>query len=103
VVRADAALQILPRYRIDDETARSRTGLNLNIWATVQAFQRFVIEPSLRYTSLQCDDNACLYGGYIGRARTSVQITRAWSTRVVKQYNHFSGTFVLEPLMAHQI
>ena len=38
------------------------------------------------------------------RSRTGRNLNMGiWSTRVVKQYNHFSGTFVLDPLMAYQI
>ncbi|PEN13634.1 hypothetical protein CRI94_10030 [Longibacter salinarum] len=87
-------------YRTDmPETGRI---FNASIWATFQPIQRLVIQPNLRFASMR-DGDDFFYRGYIGRAKTSVQITRSLSTRLVTQYNHFDGSFVVEPLVSYEI
>jgi len=47
--------------------------------------------------------DSSFFSGYILRNKTSLQLTRELSVRLITQYNHFSGRVDVEPLVAYQI
>lgn len=78
--------------------------LDLGLSATIQPLQRLVVEPSVRYASLRDRETGdFFFTGYVARARASFQFTRAWSLRLVAQYNDFDERFALEPLLAYKL
>lgn len=86
------------------ETPEIGRGLNASLWATLKPMQRLVIQPEVSYATLR--DRATgepFFEGYILRAKTSVQVTRELSARLVTQYNHFSSGVDVEPLVSYQI
>lgn len=89
-------------YRSDTpEPGRRRS---FSAWATLKPLQRFVIEPSFRYSELRdLETGDAFFSGYILRSKLSFQFTRELSVRLVMQYNDFDEQFDLEPLVAYQI
>jgi hypothetical protein len=67
---------------------------------TPRPVDRFVVEPELRYASLQ-DTRAdtSFLAGYVGRVKTSLQVTRELSLRLLTQYDHFGGSVAADPLV----
>jgi len=76
-----------------------------SVWATVQPTQRLTtLQPRVNYATLRDrETGAAFFEGYILRAKTSVQVTRELSARLITQYNHFSGRVDVEPLGSYQI
>jgi hypothetical protein len=71
--------------------------------ATLNPFQRLVIEPSVNYARLDRLDGEEIYAGYIARTRVNVQYNRELQLRTVVQYNDFSRRLDVEPLVVYQL
>lgn len=89
-------------YRSDEpEKGRQR---NVSAWATIKPIQRIVMQPSFEYSELRAlETDESFFRGYILRTKLSVQFTRELSVRLVTQYNDFSASFDLEPLVQYQV
>ncbi|MEW6411087.1 MAG: DUF5916 domain-containing protein [Candidatus Zixiibacteriota bacterium] len=73
-------------------------------WVDLRPIDRLYIETSYTYVkgnALETDEE--LYEGYIMRSRWSLQLTKALSLRLVGQYNDFSESFDLDPLLTYRI
>ena len=78
--------------------------LNASVWATFKPLQRLVIQPRINYATLRDRETGdAFFEGYILRGKTSVQVTRELSARLITEYNHFSGGFSVEPLVSYRI
>ncbi len=78
--------------------------LNASVRATFKPTQRLVIQPEVSYAALRDRETGDpFFEGYIVRAKTSVQVTRELSARLIMQYNHFSGRVDVEPLVSYRI
>jgi hypothetical protein len=76
----------------------------LSAWVDVKPVDRLFIENSYVYVKgdgLETGEE--LYEGYILRSRWSLQVTRALSVRLVGQYDNFSETFDLDPLLTYRL
>lgn len=72
--------------------------------STIKPLQRLVFRPRLTYASLtDVESGAAYYSGYIARARMDLLFTRELSIRLVTQYNDFSSTWSLEPLVSYRL
>lgn len=78
--------------------------LYLSGWFDIKPTKRLYIENWYTYvkgSALETDEE--LYEGYIARTRWSLQLTRALSLRLVGQYNDFSESFDVDPLVTYRI
>ena len=66
--------------------------------------QRLAVNPSFEFASLHdLETDEEFFSGYIIRTLTSFQFTRELSTRLVVQYNDFSGQLDVEPLVSYRL
>jgi hypothetical protein len=80
------------------------TGTDAEFWATLQPLTRLVIQPSVVYSELNRPDGGGeVFSGFIVRTRTSLQVTRELSLRVVVQYDDFDKALNLEPLVTYRL
>ena len=78
--------------------------LNASVWGTLQPLPRLTVEPEVRYARMRdVDTDTTFFAGTILRSKTSVQITREFSLRLVTQYNHFNGRIDVEPLLSYEL
>jgi len=83
------------------QEGRSRS---VSVWGTLQPVSRLTIEPEANYARMRdVETDSTFFEGYVLRAKTSVQVTRELSLRLITQYNHFSGDIDLEPLLSYEI
>jgi len=76
----------------------------LNGGLTIKPIDRLLIERSFDYIkSDHLDSGEELFAGYIMRTRVDCQATRRLSTRLVVQYNDFSETWEVDPLLTYRI
>lgn len=78
-------------------------GWNAHASATVQPWQRLVIQPSVSYQKLSRLGGEELFGGFIARTHFSFQYNHELNLKLVLQYNDFSQRLDLEPLLMYQI
>ncbi len=79
-------------------------GTELEASATIKPAEWLVFEPHLEFAQLRvANDGPLLFRGYIARARTSVQFTRGLFLRIVLQYDDFSQTIDVEPLLTYRV
>ena len=65
---------------------------------------RLIIEPTFNYArSTDKNTGEELYEGYIARTRFRIQANRALSFRLVLQYNDFSESWDVDPLMTYRL
>jgi hypothetical protein len=58
------------------------------------------LNPSLRFSSLRkTDDSEFFYIGYISRLSSRYQFNNDLSLRVISEYNKFTDTFYIQPLL----
>ncbi len=73
-------------------------------WFDLKPVDRLYIENWYTYVkgnALETDEE--LYEGYILRTRWSLQVTKAFSVRLVGQYNDFSESFDVDPLLTYRL
>jgi hypothetical protein len=87
----------------DRTTPFAGTGTDAEVWATLQPLDRVVVQPSLVYSELHRATGEEVFSGFILRTRTSLQVTRELSLRVVAQYDDFDKNLTLEPLLTYRI
>jgi len=86
-----------------DELVRGK-GTDLQFSASIKAWQRLIIQPSISYSRLdRVDTEETLFDGYIFRARFNFQFSRRLFLRVIFQYDDFDDEYVLEPLLSYKI
>lgn len=74
----------------------------LETWTTIKPIDRLTIEPSIQYSTLDVDGEE-VFDGYIFRARTNLNFSRRLFLRLVTQWNDFSESFDVEPLLTYKI
>lgn len=79
------------------------TGTRFSAWSTIKPMQNFVLEPQIDFSRLDAPDGNELFNGYIFRTRMNYQFTRKLFLRLVFQYNDFSQSFDLDPLLTFKI
>jgi hypothetical protein len=78
--------------------------LYLSGWLDLRPMNRLFIENWYTYVKGDAlETNEELYEGYILRTRWSLQLTRALSVRLVGQYNKFTESFDLDPLLTYRL
>jgi Domain of unknown function (DUF5916)/Carbohydrate family 9 binding domain-like len=79
-------------------------GTDVELSATLQPLTRVVLQPSVVYSELnRLNDGGEVFGGFILRTRTNLQVTRELSMRVVVQYDDFDKALSLEPLLTYRL
>ncbi len=79
-------------------------GTDAEIFATIKPTARLVFQPSLNYSQLsEVDGDREFFSGFIFRTRTNLQFTRELFLRVVVQYNDFSQSLDVEPLLTYKL
>jgi hypothetical protein len=79
-------------------------GTTLSAWGTIKPLTRLVIEPTFDYAFLtRPDDGSTIFSGYILRARTQYQFTRALFARLITQYNDFAHAIEVDPLVTYKV
>lgn len=86
------------------DTPQEGRRLNVGVWSTIQPITRLTIQPEANYARMQdVETGSTFFEGYVLRGKTSVQVSRELSMRLITQYNHFDGGVDLEPLLSYQI
>ena len=78
-------------------------GVGVELWAAIKPISRLVIEPTFDYSQLDDLEGNELFKGYIVRARTNFQFTRQFFLRLVLQYDDFSRSYNVDPLLTYKI
>ncbi|PIQ61436.1 MAG: hypothetical protein COV99_09250 [Bacteroidetes bacterium CG12_big_fil_rev_8_21_14_0_65_60_17] len=72
--------------------------------ATLRPNDRLVFSPSLNYSRLRSKETGDdFFAGYILRTRTNYQFTRKLLARVIVQYNDFSESIQIDPLVTFRV
>lgn len=72
-------------------------------WMTVKPLHNLVLENNYSYFELAKEKGGeKLYTGYIFRNKTTFQFTRKFFLRLVLQYNSFSKSFDIDPLLSYK-
>jgi hypothetical protein len=78
--------------------------LSGNANLSIRTTERMTIGSSLSFSQLkQKQSKDTFYSGYILRSRMDYQFTRKLMTRVIAQYNEFSGRLELDPLVTYRV
>lgn len=76
----------------------------LSVWGTFKPMDRLRIDPDLEFNkSNKRHTGERLYRGYITRWRTSYQLTRELSVRLIVQYDDFEHDWQLDPLISFRL
>lgn len=79
-------------------------GTEVSLWASIKPMQNVKIEPEYAFQELNHPEtNANLFRGYILRTRVSYQFTRELFLRLVVEYNDFSRSLAVEPLLTYRL
>jgi hypothetical protein len=78
-------------------------GTNVEAGASLKFWQRLVIRPSVNYAKLDFPDGSNIYSGYVTRTRINYQFNREWFLRLIVEYDDFSKSFSLEPLLSYKL
>jgi hypothetical protein len=78
-------------------------GWNAEAWLTLKPIDNLILENNYNYFELSKEKGGeKLYTGYIFRNKTSFQFTRKFFLRLVMQYDSFSKTFDIDPLLSYK-
>lgn len=90
--------------RGEDPPVLGKNYLSLEAWSTLKPLDRFIISPSLLYSTLEHPDTKeVLFSGYILRNRINYQFTRELFLRLIVQYNNFDDQVSIEPLLTYKL
>jgi len=90
--------------RGEDPPVLGKNYLSLEAWSTLKPLNRFIISPSLLYSTLEHPDTKeVLFSGYILRNRINYQFTRELFLRFIIQYDNFDDQISIEPLLTYKI
>ena len=77
---------------------------DFSAFGNIRPTQRLAIQPLFNYSKLtDSDTDDEFYSGYIARARITYQFTRRLLVRTVVQYNDFSESLEIDPLITYRI
>ncbi len=78
--------------------------VNAEVWGTVKPTSRLSIQPSLTFARLTDEATGDeVFSGFILRNRLGYQFTRHLFLRVVTQYNDFSRSLEVDPLLTYKV
>lgn len=78
-------------------------GLNAGAWLTLKPFSNLILENDYSYFELaEKKGGSKLYAGYVFRNKTSYQFTRKFFLRLIVQYDSFSKSFNIDPLLSYK-
>jgi hypothetical protein len=73
-------------------------------WVDLRPWDRLLIETRLSHAHSEAiGRDEVFFDGYVTRTRTSLQITRELSLRLILQYNDFSRVWEADPLLSYQL
>ena len=73
-------------------------------WIDIKPLDRLLIENNYNYVkSNNLDTDERLYEGYILRSRWNFQISKELTFRLIGQYNDFSESYDLDPLLTYRL
>ncbi|MFN2317510.1 MAG: DUF5916 domain-containing protein [Gemmatimonadales bacterium] len=75
---------------------------DVNLRATLRPSTWASFSPSVAHSRMARADGETLYSGYILRTRADLQFTRELFLRMVVQYNNFSQSLSIEPLVTYR-
>ena len=76
----------------------------ISAWLAFKPLDRLLLSTTWDWAeSVDVGSDETLFRGYILRSRWTLQITRELSTRLVFQYNDFSGSWEADPLLTYRI
>lgn len=79
-------------------------GTDVELTATIEPWQRLLIEPSINYSDLHTlEGDEEIFSGYVFRTRTTFSFSRQLFLRLVLQYDEFDDRFNVEPLLTYKI
>ncbi|MBN8588179.1 MAG: carbohydrate binding family 9 domain-containing protein [Rhodothermia bacterium] len=102
--RMSAGFSVQHGEMIARRQVRMGKGTNLGLEFAFKPTGRLTIEPEVNYSQLadkQTGDS--FFEGYIFRTRATYQFSKAFSTRLIWEYDDFSALMRYEPLLTYQI
>ena len=86
------------------ETPEVGKSVDFSAFGTFRPTQRLVIQPRFVYSELtDLHTGEKFFSGYIARTRVGYQFTRTFFMRTVVQYNDFSESLEIDPLITYKI
>jgi uncharacterized protein DUF5916/cellulose/xylan binding protein with CBM9 domain len=78
--------------------------MDMQVRATVKPTSRLSFQPTFTYSRLENDATGDeIFAGYILRNRTNYQFTKRLFVRVITQYNDFSKSLEIDPLVTYKV
>ena len=88
----------------NEEPPRMGDQSDLEIWGTLKPVDRLRISPSISYVySEDVDTGERFFEGYVTRTKVSLQASRETSLRLIMQYDDFSETWNIDPLVTYRL
>ena len=86
------------------DTPELGESLDFSAFGTFRPTQRLVLQPRVVYSELKDRQTGeAFFSGYIARTRVGYQFTRRFFMRTVVQYNDFSESLEVDPLVTYKI
>ncbi len=76
---------------------------DLNLYARIRPFDELTIEPNYTFSQLGNDSGGYFYSGSIYFARITYQFTKELNLRAIVQYDGFTRTLDIDPLLAYKL
>ncbi|RKX19935.1 MAG: hypothetical protein DRP51_06555 [Candidatus Zixiibacteriota bacterium] len=78
--------------------------ISTSFWIDIKPIDRLLIENNYNYVkSNNLDTGERLYEGYILRSRWNLQLSKGLTFRLIGQYNDFSKSYDLDPLLTYRL
>ena len=86
------------------ETPELGASLDWSVFSQIRLGDRLQLQPRLLHSSLKdLDSGEEYYSGYILRSRLGYQFTRRFFFRTIVQYNGFSRSLEIDPLLTYKV
>jgi len=94
----------LGKYIVRNDEPYIGWGYNLELWQTIKPVDRITLENNWNYFEIAKNfGGEKLFAGYIFRNKSTLQIDKNLSLRLITQYNSFSGNFNFNPLVSYKL
>jgi hypothetical protein len=92
------------KYIVRNDDPYIGWGYNFELWQTIKPIDRLVLENDWNYFEIAKNfGGEKLFAGYILRNKSTLQIDKNFSLRLISQYDSFSGNFNFNPLLSYKL
>lgn len=94
----------LGKYIVREDNPYIGWGYNLELWQTIKPIDRLILDNDWNYFEIAKNfGGEKNFAGYIFRNKSTFQIDKNFSFRLITQYNSFSGNFNFNPLFSYKL